>query len=451
MRKARKAGQVDEDQGRSDAIPYRELAPPALGQRGLPVDKELERLLKALIEHRGSDLLLSAGAPPSIKVDGVLRPLEPLQLTPERVAELAAAAMTPAQKNQYESTHEMNLALEADSYGRFRVNIYRQRGKDALAIRYLPNKIPSLRDLNLPARLSHLVDERRGLVLIVGAAGSGKSTTLASLVDLLNRHHPLHVLSVEDPIEFVHEHHRGIVDQREVGIDTQSFSEALRNAMREAPDVLVIGEIRDRETMQSAIAYAETGHLCLATMHSNNADQALDRIVNFFPESARHQILLDLSLNMLAVLSQRLLRGKDGKRLPAIELLLNDPLVADQIRKGEIALLKETMKRNLAGGMMTFDESIFRLFEAGRVDYEEALANCDSRTDLSLRIRLQGHSEEVPDSLNRARLEGAGPDLRFEALSKPLPPPELPPIWSDAPATTPQQADSIDAPKDQGP
>jgi twitching motility protein PilU len=402
------------------------------------VDETLERLLAAMVQHGGSDLLLSVGAPAYVKIDGVLRPMRGDALTQEQVAALAAAAMTPEQRREYASKHEMNLALESGASGRFRVNIYRQRGKDALAIRYLPSKIPSLRDLNLPARLSHLVSQRRGLVLIVGAAGSGKSTTLAALVDLLNRQQALHILSVEDPIEYVHSHRHGLVDQREVGIDTDSFSEALRNAMREAPDVLVIGEIRDRETMQSAITYAETGHLCLATMHSNNADQALDRIVNFFPEAARPQVLLDLSLNLLAVLSQRLLHGVDGKRLPAVELLLADPLVSEQIRKGEISLLKETMKRNLAGGMLTFDESIFRLFEAGRVGYEEALANCDSRTDLSLRIRLQCPGGNVPDTLDSARLQGTGPDQRYESTTRPLPPAELPPIWTDtaAPAAT---------------
>jgi len=390
---------------------------------------DLEYMLQTLIQRGGSDLLLTVGAAPHVKIDGVLHPFEEQPLSAERAATLAASVMTPAQRTEYESRHEMNLALEVEGHGRFRVNVYRQRGRDALAIRYLPNKIPSLRDLHLPASLNRLVGERRGLVLIVGAAGSGKSTTLASLIELLNRHHALHILTVEDPIEYVHEHHQALVDQREVGIDTDSFGEALRNAMREAPDVLVIGEIRDRETMQSAITYAETGHLCLATMHSNNADQALDRIINFFPEAARHQILLDLSLNLLAVLSQRLLRGTDGKRLPAIELLLTDPLVSELIRKGEIAQLKETMKRNLAAGMMTFDESVFRLFEAGRVSYEEALANCDSRTDLGLRIRLQLPGADIPDVLTSA---GIAETDEMKLARKQAPPAELPPIWPDA-------------------
>jgi twitching motility protein PilU len=401
--------------------------------RGAVVDNHLARLLHSMIEHGGSDLLLSAGTPAHLKIDGVLHAFKGEALTQEQVSALAAATMTPEQQAEYAQTHEMNLALEAADYGRFRVNVYRQRGKDAVAIRFLSKHIPSLEALNLPASFAGLVEGRRGLVLVVGAAGSGKSTTLASLVDWLNHRQALHILTVEDPIEYVHQHDRAVVDQREVGIDTRSFGDALRNAMREAPDVLMIGEIRDRETMQAAIAYAETGHLCLATMHSNNANQALDRVINFFPEAARPQLLVDLSLNLAAVISQRLVRGRDGRRVPAIELLLASPLVSDLIRKGEIALLKETMQRSLAGGMMTFDESLFRLYEAGKIGYDEAIANSDSHTDLALRIRLQCAREDVPDVLDSAKLQGAGPDTRFETLSRPLPPPELPPIWPDAP------------------
>jgi twitching motility protein PilU len=412
------------------------------------MNTDLTRLLHAMIEHRGSDLLLSVGTPPHLKVDGVLRAFHGEPLTQAQVAALAAAAMTPAQQREYAQTHEMNLALEAASAGRFRVNIYRQRGRDALAIRFLSNRIPTLEELNLPPSLRRLVEGRRGLVLVVGAAGSGKSTTLAALVDWLNHRQALHILTVEDPIEYVHRHDRSVVDQREVGLDTRSFGDALRNAMREAPDVLMIGEIRDRETMQSAIAYAETGHLCLATMHANNANQALDRISNFFPDTARTQLLADLSLNLLAVLSQRLLRGLDGKRLPAIELLLASPLVSEQVRKGEVTLLKDTMKQALASGMMTFDESLYRLYEAGRIGYAEALANCDSHTDLALRIRLQCPRADIPDDLEQVKLVGAGPDARFESLDQPAPE-KLPPIWADAPGETPppaqrEAADTVD-------
>lgn len=390
--------------------------------------------------HGGSDLLLSAGTPPHLKIDGVLHAFGDGPLTSAQVAELAAAAMTAEQQREYAETHEMNLALEDADFGHFRVNVYRQRGQDALAIRFLSRKIPTLEELNLPATLSGLVEGRRGLVLVVGAAGSGKSTTLAALIEWLNQRHALHILTVEDPIEYVHAHDRAVVDQREVGIDTRSFGDALRNAMREAPDVLMIGEIRDRETMQAAIAYAETGHLCLATMHANNANQALDRVVNFFPEAARTQLLTDLSLNLHAVLSQRLVRGREGGRVPAIELLLGSPLASELIRKGEVAMLKETMQRSLASGMMTFDESLYRLYESGRIGYDEAIANSDSHTDLALRIRLHCPRGDLPDELDSARLEGVGPDTRFESLSRPLPPPELPPIWPDAPTADPPRA-----------
>jgi twitching motility protein PilU len=408
------------------------------------MNPDLSRLLHAMVAHRGSDLLLSVGAPPHLKIDGVLHAASGAPLAQAQVAALAAAAMTEAQQREYAETHEMNLALEAPEVGRFRVNIYRQRGRDAMAIRFLTHRIPTLEELNLPPSLRRLVEGRRGLVLVVGAAGSGKSTTLASLVDWLSHRHALHILTVEDPIEYVHRHDRAIVDQREVGIDTRSFGDALRNAMREAPDVLMIGEIRDRETMQAAIAYAETGHLCLATMHSNNANQALDRILNFFPETAHPQLLVDLSLNLLAVLSQRLVRGLDGKRVPAIELLLAGGLVSEQIRKGEVASLKATMKQGLASGMMTFDESLYRLYEAGKISYSEAVSNSDSRTDLALRIRLHNPQGDIPDDLDQVKLEGSGPDERFETPEAPPPPPELPPIWGDAPAAKAAGHDEVD-------
>jgi twitching motility protein PilU len=397
------------------------------------MNEVLTRLLNDMAERRASDLLLSVGAPAQLKVDGVLHHAGSVPLTQEEVAALAAATMTPAQQQEFAQALEMNLAIDVPGVGRFRINVYRQRGHDAMVVRYLTSRIPTIEQLNLPSTLRGLAELPRGLILVVGAAGAGKSTTVASMIEHLNQHRALHILTVEDPIEYVHEHRRSVVDQREVGIDTRSFADALRNALREAPDVLVIGEIRDRETMQSAIAYAETGHLCLATLHANNSNQALDRIVNFFPGAARSQVLADMALNLRAVISQRLLRGVDGLRVPAVEVLLTSAFVAALIQKGEIAALKEAMKQNLDAGMMIFDESLYRLYESGRISYAEAMNHSDSRTDLSLRIRLQCPRGDIVDDLESARLEGSGPDQRFEAPARPPPPPEKSgPIWGNA-------------------
>ncbi|MGC8508992.1 MAG: PilT/PilU family type 4a pilus ATPase, partial [Thiomonas sp.] len=301
---------------------------------------------------------------------------------------LAYSVMNDRQQKEFESEWELNLALGLNDVGRFRISIYKQRSAIAMVIRYITSNIPPLSALNLPGKLEELVMIPRGLVLVVGSTGSGKSTTLASMIDHRNSTRTGHILTIEDPIEYLHSHKKSVVDQREVGLDTQSYAAALKNAMRQAPDVILIGEIRDRETMQQAIAYAETGHLCLSTLHANNANQTLDRIINFFPETARHQLLIDLSLNLRAVISQRLLRGVDGKRIPAVELLLHTSYVADLIQKGEIDKLKEAMAQGIDQGMMTFDESLYRLYAAGKISLDEALANADSQTDLSLRIRL---------------------------------------------------------------
>lgn len=359
---------------------------------------QLHEYLRQMVDAKASDLFLSVAAPPSLKIDGVITQADQQPLTVDAVNALALEAMSDKQAREFDETMEMNLAIDMPDVGRFRVNLYRQRGNPAIAVRYITNRIPTLEELNLPAVLHDLVLAKRGLVLVVGAAGAGKSTTLASMIDNLNIHKAVHILTVEDPIEYIHTHQKSIVDQREVGLDTKSYANALRNTMREAPDVLMIGEIRDQETMQAAIAYAETGHLCLATLHANNANQALDRIVNFFPDTAHRQLFVDLSLNLRAVVSQRLLRGMDGKRLPAVEILLQSPFIAELIQKGEISAIRDAMKQSSELGMMTFDESIYKLYAAGRISLEEAMTNADSRTDLGLRIRLEG-----PNSLGIGR------------------------------------------------
>lgn len=378
---------------------------------------DLTPYLRMMAEKNASDLFFTVGAPPNIKIDGETAPLPAPALQPEQVRDLAYSIMSEQQQKDFEATMEMNLAIGMPKIGRYRVNVYRQRGDVAFALRYITNRIPSIDDLNLPPILRELVMIPRGLVLVVGSTGSGKSTTLASMIDYRNSVKTGHILTVEEPIEYVHEHRKSIVDQREVGLDTMSYANALKNAMREAPDVIMIGEIRDRETMQAAIAYAETGHLCLSTLHANNANQTLDRIVNFFPETAHHQLFVDLSLNLKAVVSQRLLRGLNRKRVPAVEILLNTAYVADLIAKGEIAQVREAMKQGAEHGMQTFDESLYRLYAGGRIAYRDALENADSRTDLALRIRLQGPQ---PGFAAHHVGGGEGP-LELEGMTPPTP------------------------------
>jgi len=353
---------------------------------------DLDHYLQVLAERRGSDLFLSPGGPASIKVDGKISALSQRPLDAEQVRGMAYSAMTSEQISAFEREWEMNLARDAGETGRYRINVYRQRGQVAMAIRFVVSQIPGLDELNLPPVLRELIMLPRGLLLFVGAAGSGKSTTMASMIDYRNRHRTGHILSVEDPIEYLHQHRQSLVDQREVGFDTHSYADALRNAMRQAPDVLMIGEIRDRETMQHAITYAETGHLCLATLHANNASQTIDRVLNFFPEAARPQALMDLSLNLKAVVSLRLIPGAKPKspRVPALEILLSSARVADLILKGEIHALKESMIQGATSGMQTFDESLYRLVKAGLVSFQDAIDVADSRTDLTLRFRLEG-------------------------------------------------------------
>ena len=355
---------------------------------------DLSELLALMPRRKASDLILSAGAAPIIKVEGVMSHLDHPVLSEADTQAIAFDLMNERQQVEFEREMEMNLALASPAIGRFRVNLYRQRGTTAIALRYIPDTVPSVAQLNLPPLLEDLVLLPRGLVLAVGSTGSGKSTTLASMIDYRNSTMEGHILTVEEPIEFVHRHKRSVVDQREVGLDTKSYANALKNAMREAPDVIMIGEIRDRRTMKAAIAYAETGHLCVSTLHANNANQALDRILNFFPDSARTQLLTDLAMNLRAVVSQRLLRGVNGKRVPAVEILLQTAYVSDLIQKGEIAELKHAMQQGVDRNMQTFDESLFRLYRAGRIAYETAIEQADSRTDLALRIRLGEHVRE---------------------------------------------------------
>ena len=350
---------------------------------------DLTEYLRMMAAQEASDLFLSVGAPPAMRTEGETRILDAPVLDSPTVAGIVDSLLDEGRKKTFEQAHEMNLTVNREGIGRFRVNLYRQRGETAVAIRYIPSRIPDIDTLNLPPNIKDLIMLKRGLVLVVGAAGSGKSTTLAAMIDYRNRHRSGHILTIEDPIEFVHAHNRSIVDQREVGIDTNSYADALKNAMREAPDVIMIGEIRDRETMEQALLYAETGQLCVATLHSNNASQTLDRIVTLFPEGARGQVLQDLSQNLKAVLSLRLLRSASGgRRVPAAELLLQTAFVSDLILKGEIGQLKEAMKQGLDSGMLTFEESLLRLYRARKISMDEALENADSRSDLSLRVRL---------------------------------------------------------------
>ncbi|NIR27847.1 MAG: PilT/PilU family type 4a pilus ATPase [Gammaproteobacteria bacterium] len=349
---------------------------------------DLAPYLKLMVEKDASDLYFSSGAPVSIKVEGVTSHLGETPLTPGTVKGLAYSIMNDEQVRSFEHQLEMDLAFAVAELGRFRINVFRQRGEVAMVVRYIRHEIPPIEALNLPLILKDLVMEPRGLILVVGTTGSGKSTTLASMIDYRNEHKTGHILTIEDPIEYSHRHKRSIVNQREVGVDTRSYSDALRRAMREAPDVILIGEIRDRETMEQAIAYAETGHLCLSTLHATNASQTLQRIVNFFPESAHKKLYMDLAFQLTAIVSQRLLMGRDEKRVPAVEILLQSPYIRELIQNGQIDQVKEVMEKATELGMHTFDQALFDLYSGGRISEDEALRYADSRHNLSVRIRL---------------------------------------------------------------
>ena len=344
--------------------------------------------LRIMVEKDASDLYLSSGAAVSAKIDGTLQALEDGVLTPEQVKDVAWSIMNNEQIAEFEHKPEMNLAISEEGIGRFRINIFRQRNSVSMVIRNIKTDIPDWKLLGLPGVLTDVIMEKRGLVLFVGATGSGKSTSLASLIDHRNSHSAGHIITIEDPVEFVHSHKKSIVNQREVGVDTDSYEDALKNTLRQAPDVILIGEIRDQETMEHALAFAETGHLAISTLHANNANQALDRIINFFPEERRNQLLLDLSLNLRAFVSQRLIKTVDGKRAAAVEILLGTPLVQDMIRRGDVHEIKEVMQKSESLGMQTFDRALYKLVESGRISADEALKNADSPNNLRLSLSL---------------------------------------------------------------
>ena len=360
--------------------------------------KFVNDLLRLMISRSGSDLFLTADFPPAIKVDGKVTKVSPQPLTGQHTAALARAVMNDKQGAEFERTKECNFAISPQGVGRFRVNAFVQQGHAGLVFRTIPATLPTIEGSGLPPILKELAMSKRGLVIFVGATGSGKSTSLAAIVDHRNENSYGHIITVEDPVEFVHPHKNCIVTQRELGLDTDSWEIALKNTLRQAPDVILMGEIRDRETMEHAVAFAETGHLCLATLHANSANQALDRIINFFPEERRQQLLMDLSLNIKALVSQRLIARENNRgRVPAVEIMLNTPLIGDMIFKGEISEIKELMKRSRELGMQTFDQSLFDLFEARLITYEDALRNADSVNDLRLQIKLKSQRARSND------------------------------------------------------
>ncbi len=358
---------------------------------------ELKDYLKIMVMKDASDLYLTTGAPPSAKIQGELVPLEKTPLPPGRVNEIADQIMNDDQKAIFKDRPECNMAISEPGIGRFRVNIFQQRNQVGMVIRAIKVDIPNWKDLGLPDILTKLVMQKRGLVLFVGGTGSGKSTSLAALIDYRNSNSAGHIITIEDPIEFVHKHKKSIVNQREVGVDTASFEDALKNTLRQAPDVILIGEIRDRETMEHAMAFAETGHLAISTLHANNANQALDRIINFFPEDRHKQLMLDLSLNLRGFVSQRLVPTVDGKRAAAIEVLLGTPMVCDLILKGEITAIKEVMTKSENIGMRTFDGALYHLYKEGRITLEEALRNADAPNNLRLRIDLEEKGGKIQE------------------------------------------------------
>ena len=377
-------------------------------------------LLRMMVQKDGSDLFITAGAVPSMKVDGKMTPLSNQSLSPQHTQVLVRSIMNDRQMAEFDATQECNFAISLPGVSRFRVNAFTQRGSVGVVLRVIRSDIPEFADLDLPPVLQDIAMTSRGLVIFVGATGSGKSTSLAAMVGYRNEHSKGHIITIEDPIEFIHNHRNCIVTQREIGVDTESYDVALKNTLRQAPDVILIGEIRDRETMDYAIAFAETGHLCLSTLHANSTNQALDRIINFFPEERRAQLLMDLSLNLKGIVSQRLIAKANGEgRVPAVEVMLNTPLMSDLIFKGNVHEIKELISKSNELGMKTFDQALFELYEAGQITYEDALRNADSLNDLRLRIKLESKGSKKQDlmsGLDKLSMEDTSDDSSASVL-----------------------------------
>jgi twitching motility protein PilU len=371
-------------------------------------------LLKTMISKSGSDLFVTVGASPSMKIDGKMTPITNQPLSPSHTQVLVRSIMNDKQAAEFEQHQEVNFAISLPGIARFRVNAFTQRGSHGMVLRTINSEIPTFDQLSLPPVLKDISMTKRGLVIFVGGTGSGKSTSLAAMVGYRNENSYGHIVTIEDPIEYMHEHKNCLITQREVGVDTESYDIALKNTLRQAPDVILLGEIRDRETMDYAIAFAETGHLCLSTLHANSTNQALDRIINFFPEDRRDQLLMDLSLNLKGVISQRLIPRADQKgRVPAVEVMINSPLMADLIFKGEVHEMKELMKKSTEQGMITFDQALFNLYEEGQITYEDALRNADSVNDLRLRVKLeskQAKESDLMDEVGHLEMEAGDDD-----------------------------------------
>jgi twitching motility protein PilU len=361
--------------------------------------KFMQDCLRTMLQRKGSDLFISADFPPACKIDGKMTPLTEQPLTPAQTSTLVRSIMNDHQIREFDATKECNFAINPPGIGRFRVNVFVQQARTGAVLRIIPTTIPKIEELNLPPVLRDLVLTKRGLILVVGGTGSGKSTTLAAMLGYRNANTFGHIITIEDPVEFVHKHDKCLITQREVGVDTQSWDHALVNTLRQAPNVILIGEIRTRETMEHAINFSETGHLCLSTLHANSANQALDRIINLFPEERRSQLLMDLSLNLKAVVSQRLLSKTGGGRIAAVEILINSPLIQDLIFKGKVHEIKTIMQRSKESGMQTFDMALFDLYESGQITYEDALRTADSMNELRLKIKLEGKDADEHDAL----------------------------------------------------